>query len=215
MVTASDTRASLAAVLPEIEHLGLARYEPVLEHMRALHAAVHRGDSGGRVLLVEHEPVYTAGRATSAHELGDGIVPIERGGRVTYHGPGQLVVYPIVRLPERDLRAWLRRLEAFGVAIAARFGLAATPSVDGTGVFVGDRKFASIGVHVKHWINLHGIAVNVAMDLRPWHAVRPCGLAPEVMTDLSSAAGRAIAMADAVAAATAAVSVLVAPRVPL
>jgi lipoyl(octanoyl) transferase len=202
-------------VLPEIEDLGRAPYAPVLERMRALHAAVHRGDSDGRVLLVEHEPVYTAGRATPPAARTPDVVAIERGGRVTYHGPGQLVVYPVLRLPRRDVRDWLRRLEAFGVAVARRFGLEATPSVDGTGVFVGARKFASIGVHVKHWINLHGVAINVAMDLRPWHAVRPCGLAPDVMTDLSTAAGRAIAMADAAAAGAAAVSVLVAPGDPL
>lgn len=183
--------------------------------MRELQAAVHRGESAGRILMVEHEPVYTAGRATPAGELRPHIVPIERGGKITYHGPGQLVVYPIVRLPRRDVRGWLRRLETLGVRVAAAFGLHAEPSVDGTGVFVAGRKFASIGVHVKHWINLHGIAINVAMDLQPWHDVRPCGLAPEIMTDLARATGRAIAMADAVAAATASVSVLYDPADPL
>lgn len=183
--------------------------------MRALHAAVVRGDEQGAVWLVEHEPVYTAGRATPPAELRPGIVPIERGGKITYHGPGQLTVYPIVRLPRRDVRDWLRRLEAFGVRLAARFGLHADPSVDGTGVFVAGRKFASIGVHVKSWVNVHGIGVNVAMDLAPWQAVRPCGLSPDVMTDLARAAGRPIAMADAVAAAAAEVSVLTDPDVPV
>lgn len=186
---------------PEVEDLGRAAYAPVLARMRELHAAIHRGEQPGRVLLVEHEPVYTAGRATPADEIDATTVAIERGGKVTYHGPGQLVVYPIVRLPRRDVRDWLRRLEAFGVAFAAGFGVAATPSVDGTGVFAGSRKFASIGVAVKHWINLHGIAINIAMDATPWHAVRPCGLSPDVMTDLSTAAGRAIAMSEAVARA--------------
>lgn len=200
---------------PEIENLGRAAYGPVLEHMRDLHAAVHRGDSRGRVLMVEHEPVYTAGRATDAADLRPGMVPIERGGKVTFHGPGQLVVYPILRLPRHDVRDWLRRLEQFGVRVAATLGLAATPSVDGTGVFVGSRKFASIGVHVKHWINLHGIGINVAMDLAAWQAVRPCGLSPDVMTDLTTAAGRPIAMTEALAAATAAVSVFCDPEHPL
>ncbi len=183
--------------------------------MRALHAAVHRGETDGRVLLVEHDPVYTAGRATPAEDLGPDIVAIDRGGRITYHGPGQLVVYPVVRLPRRDVRDWLRRLESLGVAVAAAFGLEATASVDGTGVFVGNRKFASIGVAVKHWTNLHGIALNVAMDLAPWQAVRPCGLSPDVMTDLSTAAGRAITMAAAKAAVREAVSLLVADVDPL
>ena len=183
-------------VSAEVEHLGRVAYEPVLNRMRQLHAAVHAGDSPGRFLLVEHEPVYTAGRATPADALGPDIVPVERGGQITYHGPGQLVVYPIVRLPRRDLRHWLQRLEAFGVAFAAHFGVAAEPSVDGTGVFAGKLKFASIGVAVKHWINLHGIAVNIAMDSTPWQQVRPCGLSPDVMTDLSTAAGRPFSFCD-------------------
>ncbi len=191
----------------EVEDYGRAPFALVLEQMRRLHAAVHARHHGGRVLLVEHDPVYTAGRATPIDELRPGVVAIERGGRVTYHGPGQLVVYPIVRLPRRDVRDWLRRLETFGIRIAAACGLVATPSVDGTGVFVGTRKIASIGVAVKHWINLHGIAINVAMDLDAWQHVRPCGLAPEVMTDLSRAAGRPIAMDEVKAAARAAVSV--------
>jgi len=200
---------------PEIEDLGRAPFATVLAAMRALHGAVHRGESAGRILLVEHDPVYTAGRATPAAELGPDIVATDRGGKITYHGPGQLVVYPVLRLPRHDVRDWLRRLEAFGVAIAAAFGLPATASVDGTGVFVGDRKFASIGVAVKHWINLHGIALNVAMDLAPFQAVRPCGLSPDVMTDLSTAAGRPITIAAAKAAARDAVSVLAAAGDPL
>ncbi len=202
----------------EIEDLGAADHALALERMRALHHEVHRGDCAGRVLFVEHPPVYTAGRATQPHDRPPGDVPIvdvERGGRITFHGPGQLVVYPIVRLPHRDVRDWLRRLEAFGMQIAAAFGLCAEASVDGTGVFVAGRKFASIGVHVKHWINLHGISLNVAMDLQPFHRVRPCGLSPDVMTDLSRAAGRAISMDSARAAARGAVSVLLDPAHPL
>lgn len=177
-----------------IEDLGRSAYEPVLAQMRALHARVAAGEEEGRLLVVEHEPVYTAGRATPADELGPHVVPIERGGKITYHGPGQLVVYPILRLAQHDARAWLRRLEAFGVAICSAFGLNATASVDGTGVFVGDHKVASIGVAIKRWTSLHGIAVNVAMDPSPWFAVRPCGRAPETMSDLSRACGRTITL---------------------
>ena len=119
------------------------------------------------------------------------------GGKVTWHGPGQLVVYPIVSLPSRDVRRWLRALESFGVRICAGFGLAAEPSVDGTGVFVGDRKVASIGVAIRHWISLHGISINVAIDGEPWQKIRPCGLAPERMSDLSREAGRAIGLDEA------------------
>lgn len=198
----------------EIENLGRRAYLPVLEAMRERQLSVQQG-APGRVWLVEHEPVYTAGRATPREELTGDVVPIERGGKITWHGPGQLTVYPIMPLPKRDVRDWLRRLEAFGVHIARAFGLDATPSVDGTGVFVGDRKFASIGVAVKRWVNLHGIGVNVAVEGSPWHRVRPCGLSPDVMTDLSHLTGRVIPMRAAITAATAAVSVLTSPADPV
>lgn len=162
--------------------------------MRELHARVADGTEPGRVLLVEHDAVYTAGRGTPPDELGPHVVEIDRGGKITYHGPGQLVIYPIVRLPHRDAREWLRRLEAFGVAVCSSFGLEAKASVDGTGVFVGDHKVASIGVAIKRWTNLHGIAINVAMDPSPWFAVRPCGRPPETMSDLSRACGRTVAL---------------------
>jgi lipoate-protein ligase B len=201
-------------VVCEVEDLGCARYEDVLARMHDLHARVRAG-AGGRILFVEHEPVYTAGRATPAAELAPGILPVERGGQITYHGPGQLVVYPIVPLPRRDIRDWLSRLEAFGVAVCADLGLAAEASVDGTGVFVAGYKVASIGVAVRHWINLHGIAINVAMDLTAWQRVRPCGRAPDVMSDLSSVAGRPIAMAAARAAACGRVFLLTDPGHPV
>ena len=202
---------SLSAVPIEIEDLGRSAYVPVLEHMRALHSKVASGEDDGRILLVEHEPVYTVGRATPPHELGPLVVPIERGGKITYHGPGQLVIYPILRLPHRDAREWLRRLEAFGVAVCSAFGLAAKASVDGTGVFVGDHKVASIGVAIKRWTNLHGIAINVAMDNTPWFAVRPCGRAPETMSDLQTACGRTILLDEARVAARSLVGMLTAP----
>ncbi len=183
--------------------------------MRELHARVATGAIAGRVLLVEHEPVYTAGRATPAAEQGPHVVPIERGGKVTFHGPGQLVIYPIVRLPRHDVRDWLRRLEAFGVAVCSAFGITAKASVDGTGVFVGDLKVASIGVAIQRWTNLHGIAINVAMDAQHWHRVRPCGRAPETMGDLSQACGRSIDIDEARVAVRDWVLLLTDPTVPL
>ncbi|MBK8101697.1 MAG: lipoyl(octanoyl) transferase LipB [Planctomycetes bacterium] len=211
MTIGVGTAGSLSPLSPEIEDLGRAPFAAVLTAMRALLADVLAGRDPGRILLVEHDRVYTAGRATPRTELTSDIVPIERGGKITFHGPGQLVVYPIVRLPRRDVRDWLRRLEAFGVAICGAFGLHAEPSVDGTGVFVAGRKVASIGVAIKQWVNLHGIAINVAMDLSAWQAVRPCGLSPDVMTDLSAAAGRPIGLPEAKAAARAAMPALLAP----
>ena len=91
----------------EVESLSVSRYETVLAAMRARHEEVASGEAAGVVWLVEHDPVYTAGRATPAAELGDGVVPIERGGKVTWHGPGQLTIYPVLKLPKRDVRDWL------------------------------------------------------------------------------------------------------------
>lgn len=183
---------SVTIVNVEIEDLGRAAYKPVLDRMRELHAQVRQNAAKDRVLLVEHDEVYTAGRATPKAELGPHVVPIERGGKITMHGPGQLVVYPIIRLPKRDVRDWLQRLERLGIAVCAEFGLAGTASVDGTGVFVGTRKVASIGVAIRQWTNLHGISINVGMDLASWHRVQPCGLPPETMSDLSTEAGKPI-----------------------
>ncbi len=194
---------------PAIVELGRMPFAQAHTRMRTLAEQVARGASDGEVWLVEHEPVFTAGRATSSEEAtAVGAIAIERGGQITFHGPGQLVVYPIVRLPERDVGAWLRRLEAFGAAVCAEFSLDAVPSADGTGVFVAGKKVGSIGVALRRWVNLHGLALNVAMDLAPFFAVRPCGLAPDVMTDLSRAAGRPITMAAAIAAARRAMPVL-------
>lgn len=171
--------------------------------------AVRKGEMTGLVLLVEHDPIYTAGRATPAEDITADMAPVERGGKITYHGPGQLVVYPILRLPERDARAWLRRLEALGVAACAAFGLDATPSVDGTGVFVHGKKVASIGVALRHWINLHGISINFDMDLGPFERIRPCGLDPGVMSDLSRLAGHPIDRSDVVEAVRGCLTLLV------
>ena len=163
--------------------------------------SIHEEAAPGKILLVEHQPVFTAGRATPAVDRTDAVVPIERGGQITYHGPGQLVVYPIVPLPSHDARAWLRSLEAFGIAICAEFGLPATASDDGTGVFVHGQKVGSIGVALRRWVNLHGIALNVDMDLEPFHRVQPCGLDPRIMSDLSRLSGRRLHWEDAADAA--------------
>ena len=198
----------------------LSEYEKAMERMATLVEERQKDERPDTLWLLSHPPVFTVGKRTRAEHLPDPsfgipVVPTNRGGQITYHGPGQLVVYPIVRLPRRDLRDWLRRFETFGIAVAQAFGVAAEASVDGTGVFAGGRKFASIGIAVKHWISLHGIGINVAMDLAPWHQVRPCGLSPDIMTDLSRASGRPLTIAAAVPAATASLSVLTDPDHPL
>ena len=121
---------------------------------------------------------------------------------------GQPILQTLTLGLDHANRAWLRRLQAFGAAVCAQLGVTAERSPDHTGVYVAGRKVGSIGVAVRRWVNLHGIALNVAMDLAPFFAVRPCGLPPATMTDLSRAAGRPIAMAEAIAAARQAISEL-------
>jgi lipoyl(octanoyl) transferase len=181
---------------PEVIDLGRAPFAATHERMLRIAEAVRKREVEGKILLVEHEPVYTAGRATRTQDLPADTIPVERGGQVTYHGPGQLVVYPVIRLPSRDARAWLRSLERLGVAVCGAFGLAATASDNGTGVFVDGKKVISIGVAIRRWISLHGLAINVDMDLAAFHRIRPCGLDPAVMTDLSRLAGRRIALGE-------------------
>ena len=202
---------------PQVSDLGRTSFADVHRPMLELLDQIRRGaPAEGEVWLLEHDPVYTAGRGTPPEDLDrltglDGpCVQIERGGKGTFHGPGQLEIYPVVPLPRRDVHHWLRALERFGMDICNGFGLEARPSVDGTGVFVGERKVASIGVAIRHWINLHGIAVNVNMDLAPFSRVRPCGLDPEIMSDLSRELSRDVTMDEAKEAARSALPALLA-----
>ena len=163
----------------------------------ALREQCRAGVLGDVVLLVEHPPTYTGGRATLPEHLikeGLDVVPIDRGGSVTFHGPGQLVAYPIVdlRARGRDVHQYLRDLEAVLIATLAAYGLigAARPGL--TGAWVGDRKVASIGIHVRHWITAHGLALNIATDLDYFAAIRPCGLGSEEMTTMNALLGRVL-----------------------
>lgn len=197
---------------PVVEDRGREAFPVTHRHMLAIAEEVAAGRTEGRILLVEHDPVYTAGRGTPPDERIPEAILIERGGKLTYHGPGQLVIYPVVRLPERDVRAWLRRLEAFGVACCADLGLQATASVAGTGVFVDGRKVGSIGVAIRRWTNLHGLAINVCMDLAPFQRIRPCGMNPSVVTDLSRCLGREVGLDEVKDAARTALFALLAER---
>ncbi|MEM7202747.1 MAG: lipoyl(octanoyl) transferase LipB [Planctomycetota bacterium] len=188
------------AVSPHVIDWGHTRYADAHERMLLLAERVRKGEDPGAVILVEHERVCTAGRATPADELGPGVVPVARGGRITWHGPGQLVVYPVLRLPRRDVRDWLRRLEELGVAVCRSFGLAPRASVCGTGVYVGGMKIVSIGVAVQRWVNTHGLSINARLDADAFLGIRPCGLEPSQMSDLSRAVDREVSLAEVKAA---------------
>jgi len=152
------------------------------------------------LLLLEHEPVYTIGRTPDRSSLRDPaalphpLVVTGRGGQATYHGPGQLIGYPILDLRPRgqDLHRYLRALEEMLLAICAHLGVPAGRRPGLTGVWVGEKKLASIGIGVRRWISLHGFALNVGGDLTPYRAITPCGIADVEMTSLERESGRVI-----------------------
>ncbi len=182
--------------------LGTREYGEAWALQRDLVAARQRDEIPDTLVLVEHPHVITAGR--SAHRenlLALGDVPlfdIERGGDVTYHGPGQLVGYPIflLRAEERDLHRYLRNLEEALIRAVGRFGLSGDRKPGWTGVWTagGARKLASIGVAVKRWVTMHGFALNVSTDLSRFAAINPCGLDASVMASVSSELQRPVEM---------------------
>jgi lipoyl(octanoyl) transferase len=159
------------------------------------------------LLLLEHEPVYTIGRTpdqsslrtpadsqTPGAHLPHPVVQINRGGQATYHGPGQLVGYPLLDLRSRgqDLHRYLRWLEEVLIELLAEYGVTGERREGMTGVWVNGRKIASIGVGVRKWISMHGFALNVSGDLAPFAAITPCGLSGVEMTSLSRECGREV-----------------------
>jgi lipoyl(octanoyl) transferase len=153
--------------------------------------------SEDELLLLEHEPVYTIGRTPDrssllgVEHLPHPLFSINRGGQATYHGPGQLIGYPIVDLRRcgQDLHKYLRWLERLLIEVLSEYGIAATQRGSLTGVWVEDRKIASIGIGVRHWITMHGFALNVCGDLSPFSHIVPCGLNSVAMTSMNMETG--------------------------
>jgi len=184
-----------------VEQLGTIPYGEALELQHEHRARVQAGGEGV-LLLLEHPPVYTRGRRTGPGELPMGedwyraqgieVADTDRGGRVTYHGPGQLVGYPIVAVD--DVVAFVRRIERAIVAALGDFGIEARvrtdEGADFTGVWVEDRKIASIGIHVQRGVSTHGFAVNVDNDLQPFEWIVACGLEGVLMTSVCRETGK-------------------------
>jgi len=156
------------------------------------------------LLLLEHEPVYTIGRTPDQSSLRDPahlphpVVQTNRGGQATYHGPGQLVGYPILDLRTRgqDLHRYLRGLEGVIITLLADYDVQGERSEGQTGVWVGRKKIASIGVGVRKWVSMHGFALNVCGDLTPFTAITPCGLTGVEMTSVSRESGREVTVRE-------------------
>lgn len=186
----------------DVVDLGHRPYGEVLELQRDLCRRRVTGDlANDTLLLVEHDPVYTMGRGTKPSSLpltpaelerrGISVFEVERGGDVTFHGPGQLVGYPIIDLKQHreDLHWYLRELEAVLIDSLETLGISAERNPGLTGVWTGGRKIASIGVHVKQWVTLHGFALNVTTDLSHFGLIVPCGIENVVMTSVAQELG--------------------------
>ena len=174
--------------------LGHVEYDKAYHLQVRLHELRCEGRIADTVITVEHEPVFTIGRSGSASNVlvppevlrheGISVYEIERGGDITYHGPGQLVVYPIIDLRSqgRDLKRYIRNLEQSVIAFLAKAGIIAERRAGFPGVWVGARKIAAIGVYVKHWITLHGLALNVDINKCHFGMINPCGMNIEVVS---------------------------------
>ena len=200
-----DLAAGLA-----IERLGFGSdavdYQSAWDLQRTVHAGVVDGTRPDTVLLLEHASVYTAGRRTEPLERpfdGTPVIDVDRGGQITWHGPGQLVGYPIVRLPAPlDVVAHVRRIERMLIEVCTEFGVAATQVAGRSGVWVPvddrgpDRKVAAIGIRVTQGVTMHGFALNCDCDLGWFDRIVPCGIRDAEVTSLTRETGREVAVAE-------------------
>jgi lipoyl(octanoyl) transferase len=192
--------------------LGRVAYRPAFELQQIVAQLRAEEKLPDTLLLLEHEHVYTLGRRAPEEEIlldppalaerGIAVERTDRGGRVTYHGPGQLVGYPIVRLATADLVGYVRSLERAMIAVAADFGVDAGTVEGLTGLWAGDRKLGAIGIHVSRGITTHGFALNVDPDLSMFNGIVPCGIVDRGVTSLVELTGRDVEMTDIARAAT-------------
>lgn len=185
---------------------GTVDYLQAWATQRSLHAAVVDGSEPDTVLLLQHPPVYTAGRRTEAWERpvdGTPVVDTDRGGKITWHGPGQLVGYPIVRLPDPiDVVAYVRRMEEVLIAVCRDLGVQAGRVKGRSGVWLPatddapERKIAAIGIRVAQRVTLHGFALNCNPDLSWFDRIVPCGIADAGVTSLARELGRDVTVAE-------------------
>jgi lipoyl(octanoyl) transferase len=187
--------------------LGRVGYLDALARQRALHAAVVAGEEPDTVLLLEHEGVYTAGRRTAPDERpADPTIPVldvDRGGKITWHGPGQLVGYPVMHLSDPvDVVAYVRRIEATLMVACADLGLATTQIPGRSGVWTSDgrRKVGAIGIRVSQGVTMHGFALNADPDLGAYEQIVACGIHDATVTSLAVELGRDVTVDEARAA---------------
>jgi lipoyl(octanoyl) transferase len=179
-------------------------YLEALELQRSLHGEIAEGQRENTLVLVEHPSVYTAGKRTQDHERphdGTPVIDVDRGGKITWHGLGQLVGYPIVRLAKpAELVGFVREIESALIATCLELGLAVTRVEGRSGVWVvdskGERKIAAIGIRVARGVTMHGFALNVEPELSAFEAIIPCGIEDATVTSLAIELGRSISVDD-------------------
>ncbi|MBU3665558.1 MAG: lipoyl(octanoyl) transferase LipB [Chthoniobacterales bacterium] len=189
---------------PEVRWIGRIAYTHALKLQEEASSARRDGGTGDRIFLLEHDPVYTIGRQRDRSSLGNTPLPhpvqeINRGGQATFHGPGQLVGYFIFDLQKLtpDLHFFLRWIEETLITLLAEYGIVAQRRDGLTGVWIEDRKIASIGVGVRRWVTMHGFGLNVGGDLSGFGAITPCGIHGVTMTSISRELGREVSVEEA------------------
>ncbi len=187
-----------------LQRSGLVEYEDALAIQRTIHTEVSSGARTNTLILLEHPSIYTAGKRTLAEEKptsGARVLDVDRGGKITWHGPGQLVGYPIVRLRNpHELVGFVREIEAGLIAVCAELGITGVRVPGRSGVWIvdgnGERKVAAIGIRVASGTSMHGFALNVNPDLSAFDAIIPCGISDAAVTSLARELGREITIEE-------------------
>ena len=199
-VASAPLGAEISANSLDIQRLGTIDYLPALELQRKIHSGVADGTRSNSLLLLEHPSTYTAGKRTSIEEKpsdGTPVIDVDRGGKITWHGPGQLVGYPIIKLANpHELVGFVREIESALIEVCEHYKISATRISGRSGVWIqddrGDRKIAAIGIRVASGVTMHGFALNVNPDLAHFSKIIPCGISDAEVTSLSKELGRDI-----------------------
>ena len=200
MQALSETKEELLAIAPQ--RLGLIDYEQALTIQRKVHQEVVEELSPNTLILLQHPPVFTAGRRTLDSERpidGSKVIDVDRGGKITFHGPGQIVGYPIVKLKKpNDVVGFVRQLEKALIQICQDFNIEGQTYCERSGVWVrderGDRKIAAIGIRVAKGVTMHGFALNVNPDLSYFDRIIPCGIADAQVTSMEKELNRSVSL---------------------
>lgn len=195
---------SVGLDLIDVKKMGLVDYQSALEIQRQFHGEIVAGERPNTLIFLEHPPVFTAGRRTEIGERpidGSPVIDVDRGGKITFHGPGQIVGYPIIRLKNSsDVVGFVRVIESALIELSADFGIAASRFCERSGVWVrdeaGDRKLAAIGIRVAKGVTMHGFAINIATDLTYFDRIVPCGISDAGVTSFSKELRREVSVAE-------------------